>query len=151
MKKIICLLVMSLFLVLLVNAQEETPETADLFSKIEDAVRPFVGEEIPPPFGSLYGNEVINVYLTDEIPIGYAKTIDGVFAEIGPGEAEEPTMNVYVENGDTIGSIMQAENPLDKFYELKGDGKIKIDPVGIGSNVKYFFTNIIGKITSWFS
>ena len=128
----------------LVNAE-------DLFSKIEEAVRPFVGRELPSPFKGMYGNEVVNVYLADGTAIGYAGTVDGVFAKIGPGSSEDATMNIYVENGDTIQSIMTAENPLDKFYELKAEGKIRIEPVGFGKKVKWAVTSVVGKIISWFS
>jgi len=141
---------MSLFLAMIANAQEETT-TEEIFSSIESAVKSFVGEEIPSPIGSLYGNEVVNIYLADETPIGYAITSEGIFTDFGKGEAEEPTINVYIENGNTIQSIMEAENPLDRFYELKAEGKIVIDPVGAGKTIKFFFTNIIGKIISWFT
>lgn len=141
---------MSLLLALFVNAQEETT-AEDMFPMIENVVRPFVGKEIPSPFGSLYGNEIVNVYLIDETPIGYAITSDGVFTDFGQGEAEEPTINVYIENGNTIQSIIEAENPLDKFYELKSEGKIKIEPVGVTKKLKWFAASMIGKIISWFT
>jgi hypothetical protein len=146
MKRIICLLAALLMLLPLASAINE-----DLFSKIEDALKPFVGRELPSPFKGMYGNEVVNVYLTDGTAIGYAGTVNGVFTKIGPGSSEEATMNIYVENGNTIASIMQAENPLDKFYELKAEGKIRIEPVGIGKKVKWAVTSSVAKIISWFT
>ena len=118
----------------------------DLYAKIDSALKDYIGAEVP-----MYGNERVNVYLADGTPIGYAITSNGVFYEMGEGKIDDPTMNIYIEDGDTINSIMEADNKLDKFYELKGQGKIKVDPVGFGKNIKYFFTNIIGRIASWFS
>jgi len=141
MKKIICLF----FLVLLssfVFAQSST----EIYNKVEEIVKPYIGTEIP-----MYGNEIVNVYLKNETAVGYAITSEGIFEEIGPGETQGATMNIYVENAEVIKEIMEADNPLDKFYELKGQGRIEIDPVGFGKSVKFFFTNMFGRVASWFS
>ncbi|MBW2965928.1 hypothetical protein KY342_02375 [Candidatus Woesearchaeota archaeon] len=146
MKRVICLLVVLLMLLPLVNA-----DITELLLEVEASVRPYVGRELPSPFKGMYGNEVVNIYLSDGTPIGHAATVDGVFARVGQGASEDATMNIYVTNGNTIASIMQAENPLDKFYELKAEGKIKVEPVGFGKKVKWAVTSAVAKIISWFT
>ncbi|MBD3354979.1 hypothetical protein GF361_03260 [Candidatus Woesearchaeota archaeon] len=141
MKKIICL-----FFLILLSSFVFAQNSTEIYSKIEEPVKPYIGREVP-----MYGDEIVNAYLMDETPVGYAITSEGVFKEIGPGETQNATMKVYLENGNTVQSIMDADNPLDKFYELKGEGKIKVDPVGFGKSVKFFFTNMFGRIASWFS
>ncbi len=97
MKKIIYMLV-ALMLVSLVYAQ--TAE--ELYAGIEIVVSPFVGRSVP-----MYGDEIVNVYLIDETPIGYAITSDDIFEEIGPGETENSTMNIYIENGRVISGYIR--------------------------------------------
>ena len=146
MRKILCLLIISLMVLPLVNAVDK-----DLLLKVESALDPYIGKELPSPFKGMYGNEVVNLYLTDNTAIGYAATVDGVLKEIGLGASENATMNIYIQNGDTIASIMEAENPLDKFYELKAEGKIRIEPVGFGKKVKWAVTSAVARIASWFT
>lgn len=154
MKKTICLLIISILLAAFLHAQEEIEQPIageeDFFPQIESALKPYVGKELGAA-GALYGNEVVNAYTMDGKEIGYVITSDGVFTDLGSGTREAATMNIYVEDGDTINSIMEAEDPLDKFYEFKGEGKIKVEPVGFGKKVKFFFTNIIGRVVSWFT
>ena len=125
---------------------EEPVEDEDIFSYLKPILEPLINAEVP-----LYGNEKANFYTMDGEEIGNAITSEGFFTEFDTGIIENATMNVYVDNLETVKSIVESEDQLKKFYELKGDGNIKIEPIGAKKKVKFFFTNILGKIASWFS
>jgi len=150
MKKTLLLLSVIVILIsALAHAQEDATPPQDsgeeILSYLEPILEPLIGKKMP-----LYGNEIINVYTMDGKEICHAVTSESLFTEFGRNLESDPTMNVYVRGLDTVQSIVESEDPLKTFYKLKGDGDIKIEPVGAGKKVKFFFTNIIGKIASWF-
>lgn len=150
MKKTLLLLSVIVILIsALAHAQEDATPPQDsgdeIFSYLEEILEPRIGNKVP-----LYGNERINAYTMDENEICHAVTSEGLFTEFGRSLGPDPTMNVYVEGLDSVQIIIESEDPLKTFYKLKGDGDIKIEPVGAGKKVKFFFTNIVGKIVSWF-
>ena len=150
MKKTLLLLsIMIISLAALAYAQEDTTPSQDsgeaIFSYLNPILEPLIGNKMP-----LYGNERINVYTMDGKEICHAGTSEGLFAEFGRSLESDPTMNVYVDGLDTVQSIVESEDSLKTFYKLKGDGNIRIDPVGATKKVKFFFKNIIGKIASGF-
>ena len=155
MKKIILkktLLLLSVIVILisaLAYAQEDTTPPQDsgeeIFTYLEQILEPRIGNKVP-----LYGNERINAYTMDGKEICHAVTSEGLFTEFGRDLESDPTMNVYVLGLDTVQSIVESEDSLKTFYKLKGDGDIRIEPVGATKKVKFFFTNIVGRIASWF-
>ncbi|MEA3514726.1 MAG: hypothetical protein U9R34_04580 [Nanoarchaeota archaeon] len=150
MKKTLLLLSVIVILIsALAYAQEDTtpPEDSgeEIFSYLEPILEPRMGNKVP-----LYGNERINAYTMDGEEICHAVTSKGLFAEFGKSIEPDPTMNVYVDGLDTVQTLIGSEDPLKTFYKLKGNGDIKIEPVGATKKVKFFFTNILGKIASWF-
>ena len=146
MKKILLLLSVIVMLLAAFTHAEEPVEDADIFSYLKPILEPLINAEVP-----LYGNEKANFYTMDGEEIGHAITSEGFFTEFDAGAIENATMNVYVDNLETVKSIVESEDQLKKFYELKGDGNIKIEPIGAKKKVKFFFTNILGKIASWFT
>ena len=150
MKKILLLLsIITILISALAYAQEDTTPPQDsgeeIFSYLEPILEPRIGNKVP-----LYGNERINAYTMDGKDICRAVTSEGLFAEFGKNLGPDPTMNVYVDGLSTVQTIIESEDSLKTFYQLKGDGDIKIEPIGATKKIKFFFTNIVGKIASWF-
>ena len=132
-------------------SQEEMEKASKIFDIIEENLAEGVGEPLNGITGGLYGEEIFNIYTLGGAPVGHAVTENKTFTELAPDTVANATMNIFIDEGETAAAVFEAENPLDKFYELKGDGKIKMDPVGVGKTIKYFFTNIVGTVVSWFT
>lgn len=145
MKKTLLLLSVIVILLAAFAHAEEPVEDEDIFSYLKPILEPMINAEVV-----IYGNEKANFHTMDGKEIGHAMTSEGFFTEFDAGAIENATMNVYIDNLETVKSIIESEDQLKKFYELKSDGNIKIEPIGTKKKVKFFFTNILGKIASWF-
>lgn len=132
-------------------SQGEMEKASRIYGVIEENLAEGVGEPLNGITGGLYGDEIFNIYTMGGAPICHAVTENKTFTELDSGIIANATMNIFIDEEETAAAVFDAENPLDKFYELKGDGKIKMDPVGVGKTIKYFFTNLVGTVVSWFT
>jgi hypothetical protein len=126
-------------------------DPAQMFLVLEEYLGDTVGLPVEGAMGGLYNDETFNIYTMEGSEVAHAIVSDGIFTELNQGVSDSPTMKIYIADEATIREVFDAENPLDTFYELKKEGKIKLDPVGAVKNIKYFFVNLFGIIISWFS
>lgn len=149
MKKQIIIL-MAVLAITAFSAHAEA-DPAQMFLALEEYLGDVVGMPVEGALGGLYNNEVFNIYTMEGSDVAHAIVSDGTFTELNQGISGSPTMKVYIADEATIREVFESENPLDTFYKLKKEGKIKLDPVGAVKSIKYFFVNIFGVIVSWFS
>ena len=99
----------------------------------------------PEFFLNVFGNEKMNIYLGD-IPV-HAVMVDGEMTDVGTGELDDSTMNVYTDE-ETVTALMKEELSLK---EALNDGLITYEGVGFGSKVKFGFVKAVYTVYSWFS
>ena len=126
-------------------------DPAQMFLVLEEYLSDMVGMPVEGALGGLYNDEVFNIYTMEGSDVAHAIVSDGIFTELNQGISDSPTMKIYIADEATIREVFDSENPLDTFYELKKEDKIKLDPVGAVKSIKYFFVNIFGIIVSWFT
>ena len=111
--------------------------------------------EVPQFIRDIFGNERINVYITDVsgkvINLG-AITENTRIKEIKGKLIENPSLNVF---GDetTIKGILNSENRIQEFQDALREGKIRYEGIGFLSSIKFgiisFFQSIYLSISSW--
>jgi len=94
---------------------------------------------------NLFGNERMNIYI-DDIAL-HAIMIDGEMTDVGTGELEDNTLNVYTDE-ETVTALMKEEIGMKEALDSK---KITYEGDGFGSTVKFGFVKVIYKVYSWFS
>ncbi|WP_135604771.1 hypothetical protein [Methanococcoides sp. NM1] len=65
---------------------------------------------------------------------------------VGLSSEVDPTV-VVISNEDTIRSIMESQQPADKFLDAYDAGDIVIEPVGVVNNITFFMADLALKIS----
>jgi hypothetical protein len=144
MKKIFILGLIFIFSFLLVGASEIDEE----IQKLKD----FSGEELPGIAGKLFGNERINLYITnnegEEIIVGII-TEDKKFKDILNEEVENPTLIAYTDEA-ILRDIGNSEDVLGSFENALSEKRITYKAVGLGNKIKFGFLRVLASVTGWF-
>ena len=149
MKKIILLVLCFLFVAAFaveienIKGEEVTEEHLQMFKTEYNSNI----DQIPGIAISLFGNEKMNLYVEGETKIVYMFMNEGYITNIGFGEVQDKTMNVYTDE-DTIKKIMEGNMG---FADALQQGKIRYEGVDIISGIKVGIANIGITIWSWFA
>ena len=124
--------------------------SVELFSEenfLEDIQKNYNAQrgDAPEFLSNLFGNERMNIYI-DEIVLNVVM-VDGTMLDVGTGELDDPTMNVYTDE-ETVTALTKEELSMKDALDSK---KITYEGVGFGSSVKFGFVKVAYKIYSWFS
>jgi hypothetical protein len=112
---------------------------------IEQGKGDIIGNEIPEKVP--FKNEILNVYLAEE-SFGFLKINESIVSDIGCGENENPTYEIYIKDYSVFTKFEQGFD-IDKLDSMLGD-EIIIKGIGFGKKFNLFFIKAGLKITSWF-
>ncbi|NQV08576.1 hypothetical protein HQ529_01845 [Candidatus Woesearchaeota archaeon] len=107
-------------------------------------------DEITVPGGIPYNNEIMNVYLMSEEPVGSFIIEEKIVTEYNCSLMDVPTYNIYVEDVQTIKDINDAESPLDELNNKIKNKEIVVQGINFSKKFKFFFTKAAIRIGSWF-
>ena len=95
-------------------------------------------DKVPDFIVGLFGNERINLYIGlysgEDAKAGVVNR-NGAISSVTKGLLEDPTMNVYSDEG-TIYEISNSADPLSVFQKALSQGRIKYEGVGFIGAVK---------------
>ncbi len=146
MKKTIFGLILIVLLASLVSAAG----TSGNLSEIKQLAKELNGKEIPPPLGTLFGDEKINLHFTmkngEVLTLGLT-TEDKKFKSLVMGELADASLNIYTTEA-TVQKITASKNSAQALKEALDDKKITYKAVGLFNKVKFGFLNIMMKFVS---
>ena len=101
-----------------------------------------VGQSVPEqaPFKS----EVINLYISEE-PFGHVALEEKKIKDLSCLKNENYDYEVYFKDTETITKLLESEDTLETYKELKKSGDIEVKAKGLGKKVKLGFINFILK------
>lgn len=115
--------------------------SAEDIEQYETVIREFYSmaiQQYGDLLGGFIGNERMNIYIEGLDSPVYAVTENNELKDMGAGELDDHTMNVYSDIG-TLAEIAMGETaPLDALK----DGRIRFEGVGFMSALKMFFAQI---------
>lgn len=148
-RKIIMLLLIALCILQVVSAINETNSSEEIWNYITEELGVEEGDTLPDYLP--YDNERTNFYTPEEEFIGHIVTEDGVITSISDDvEIEDSTMNLVVEDVDSVKEIAESDKPMKEFNEKLQNDEIEIVGTTTGSKVKNWFMEIVVWIMSWF-
>lgn len=128
---------------------EDIPSVTEVFSEdflqeIKESYNAQRGNA-PQFLVNTFGNERINLYVNGIVV--YAVMVDGEMTEVGEGELDDQTMNVFASK-ETVEKLMREEIGIKEALD---SGLIEYEGVGFGSKIKFGFVKAIYKVYSIFS
>ncbi len=100
----------------------------------------FVGQEVPYPLSSFFGNERVNILVTkkdgEKLTVGI-ESENGKVTAIKVGALRDPTLMIRTEEA-AIKAIVEAENPLAMAREARKHNKLEYKAIGFKSRMKFF-------------
>lgn len=97
-----------------------------------------------------YKNEKFNIYTNEGLDVGTLILENKKFKGFDRVISEDFTYKIYLKDMETINSIINSENPLDKFNELKKSKELKIEAKGVFGKVKTGIISFFAKIAGFF-
>jgi len=145
MKKIISM--MMVLLLVGISAAE-----TDVLDEMEKMMEEMEEQEIPPPLGTVFGNEKINIHFS--LDDGGTEVL-GLLTEnkkirsVDEKELANPSLNVYLSE-EVLKDIYNSDNPSKAFKKALDEKKITYKAVGIFNKLKFGVVLIFAKIASYF-
>lgn len=108
-------------------------------------------EDIPGFIGSVIRDDKVNFYVEDELLLSVE--FDGTkIQEIHLDEIEQPNVDVYVEDKQVIGEILDAESPIEEVRtQLNEEGGLTYETRDYGTSAKFFIVERAMSIASLFN
>ena len=98
-----------------------------------------------------YKNERINVYTNEGQVVASVILTDKTVTSLTCNSTTDPTMNVYVQDAQTVTDVFNAASPIDAAHQKVKAGAVRIEGVTPAKKVKTFFAKIGLGIASWFA
>jgi len=124
------------------------------YAQIRSTLQPYLGRRLPGNLAQIYGNEHVTFYLGTQANnqvLGHLRTHQGRFVNMGPGTGEKTTMRIYIRDRQAIGELMASNSPMSDLRQMKRDGRIQVEGVGLINQLKNFFISGIGQVLAIFS
>lgn len=152
MKKAIWFLLVGLLLVSFVSALDIEKEAEKIKTIFNDNI-----DQVPGIVIALFGNEQINVYVSDVKEISQESDViigvsmqEGLIESVKEGELEKPTMNAYLTE-ETLLDLLWSTDPFNDFSAALDEGKITYKAVTFTGKIKYGIAGVVGTVIGWFT
>lgn len=139
--------IFGLILIVLLASLVSGAGTSGNLSEIKQLAKELNGKEIPPPLGTLFGDEKINLHFTmnngEVLTLGL--TTEGKkFKSLSLGELADASLNIYTTEA-VVQKITTSKNSAQALKEALDNKKITYKAVGLFNKVKFGFLNIVMK------
>jgi hypothetical protein len=102
------------------------------------------GRRLPPPIGTLFANERINLHITlttEQTAIVGVVTEKAFVSEIQKDGVAKPTLNVYLTQ-EVLEEIQESDNQAAAIREALDENNITYRAVGIVKKIKFSFLSL---------
>lgn len=147
MNKIFFIFIIFIFGFNLISSLELTPELIDSFGcpGLLQYGPEIIGIQIPSQVP--YKNEIINVYIKNEI-FGNIIVEEKIVTNISCSENQEKTYDVYIKDYQTIFDIIENEDNISTLKSKLENKEIQIKRANMGKKLKWFFSKLA---LNWFN
>ena len=110
------------------------------------------GTVLPAPIQSLFGNQRLNIELTDGNNTRNVSVItqEGKIISISPMSLQDPTLIVYSDL-ETISSLFRSKDPSPELRRAFNEGKITYKAVGFANKVKFSVAFFVARLAGNFN
>ena len=142
--------IFGLILIVLLASLVSAAGASGNLSEIKQLAKELNGKEIPPPLGTLFGDEKINLHFTmnngEVLTLGL--TTEGKkFKSLALGELADASLNIYTTEA-VVQKITTSKNSAQALKEALDKKEVTYKAVGLFNKVKFGFLNIVMKFVS---
>ena len=125
----------------------------ELTNEMELAKSEIIGQELPGPLATMFGNEKVNIHVNlesgDKLVVAVV-TENNKLTSFDFNTLSDPTLNVYLDDV-TLAKIQSAKDPLKELKNALDQEKITYKAVGFWKKIKFAFLSMFVNMLGGFS